>query len=312
MKYTITDFHKEFPDEESCVQEIFNRRYGALKNCPKCKRVANFFRVRNRKCYSCQFCGYQLHPLAGTIFHKSPTPLKLWFYAIYLFSASRNGVAAKELQRQLGVTYKTAWRIAKQVRALMGENGNDKLSGTVEVDETYVGGKMRGGKRGLGSENKTSIFGAVERRGNVKAVVTKIKSRKVIPIIQRTVITGSNVMSDQFRMYRNLPRFGFKHESVNHGAKEYVRGNVHTNTIEGFWSQLKRSIDGAHITPFQKSTSSPTLMSFLGDITTGRKLVLLSFLFWKGFGSSLQCGTKNVLICSVKVQIQRIMAAYPL
>ncbi len=119
MKYTITEFNKEFPDNEACVEEIFKRRFGDMKKCPNCKKETNFYRVRTRKSYVCQFCGYQLHPLAGTIFHKSPTPLKLWFYTIFLFSTSKNGVSAKELQRQIGVTYKTAWRMALQIRKLM-------------------------------------------------------------------------------------------------------------------------------------------------------------------------------------------------
>ena len=132
MKYTIAEFSKQFPDEEACVDNIFQNRYGSLSNCPKCRKKTKFPRVKNRRSYACQFCGFQLFPLADTIFHKSPTPIKLWFYGIFLFSASKNAVSAKELQRQLGVTYKTAWRMAAQIRKLMGQDGT-KLSGTGEV-----------------------------------------------------------------------------------------------------------------------------------------------------------------------------------
>src|SRR5581483_345491 len=222
--------------EKSCLDYIFAKRYP--------QAIKTHYHVMGRKCYQ-NSKGGQIHPVKGTIFEKSSTPLTLWFYAIFLFSVSKNGVSAKELQRQLGVTYKCAWRIAKQIRALMVQ-GNRTLSGIVEIDETYMGGKIRGGKRGLGSENKTPIFGAVERGGNIKTVVTKIRTKKVMPIIRKSIVNGSHVMSDQLMMYRNLPNMGFKHEFVHHGAKEYVRGNVHTNTIEGFWSQLKRSINGTY------------------------------------------------------------------
>src|SRR3989344_5358709 len=111
MKFTINHFHQIYPDNDSCLDAIFQARYGHIKTCPKCKKETKFNRIKIRKCYCCQFCGFQLHPVAGTIFHKSDTPLKNWFYALYLFSTSKNGVSAMELQRQLGCTYKTAWRI---------------------------------------------------------------------------------------------------------------------------------------------------------------------------------------------------------
>src|SRR3990167_6120201 len=120
MKYTIKEFRKDFPDDNACLNYIFNKRYGKGFVCPSCSKMG-FYRVKGRKCYACAWCGYQIHPIAGTIFHKSSTPLTLWFHALFLFSTSRNGVAAKELERQLGVTYKTAWRIAKHIRQLMSD-----------------------------------------------------------------------------------------------------------------------------------------------------------------------------------------------
>jgi transposase len=121
MRYTHAQFMKDFPNEDVCLDTIFQERYGDVKDCPRCGVIdTKFYRVTGRKCYACMHCSYQLHPLAETIFHKSSTPLKSWFYAIYLFSVSKNGVAAKELERHLGVTYKTAHRMARQIRSLMG------------------------------------------------------------------------------------------------------------------------------------------------------------------------------------------------
>lgn len=156
MKYTILQFQQEFPNDDACLDYIFEKKYSHLPDYNK------YYRVRGRKCYAHSETGEQIHPTAGTIFHKSPTKLSLWFFAIYLFSASKNGVSAKELQRQLGVTYKCAYRIGQQIRKLMADDV-DVFTGTVEADETYVGGKGRNNKRGRGAENKTPVFGIVER-----------------------------------------------------------------------------------------------------------------------------------------------------
>lgn len=151
-----------------------------------------------------------------------------------------------ELQRQLGCTYKTAWRMAKQIRKLFEEN-KDALSGIVELDETYVGGKGGNNKRGRGSENKTPVFGMVERKGAIKARVTVDTKRKtVMPIIRQNVTIGTEIMTDEYLPYKSLIKEGYNHQTVTHGAREYVRGNVHTNTLEGFWSQMKRSINGTY------------------------------------------------------------------
>lgn len=246
MKFTVNDFNLQYPDPDACLDEIFKQRFGQLEECPKCKNKAKFYKVSDRKCYACQFCGHQLHPLAGTIFHKSPTPLKSWFYAIFLFSTSKNGVAALELQRHLGVTYKCAWRIAKQIRLLMVQKSS-LLKGTVEADETYIGGKGKNNKRGRGAENKTAVFGMVERQGDVVAkAVINAKASTIMPLLRENVAIGTNLMTDEFTSYKKAQKNGFNHKTVNHSAKEYVRGETYTNTIEGFWSQLKRSCDGTH------------------------------------------------------------------
>ncbi len=246
VKFTIQDFNTKYPDEDSCIEEIFKQRFGQLTVCPTCKNPFKYYKVSDRKCYACQYCSNQIHPLANTIFHKSETPLKNWFYAIFLFSTSKNGVSAMELQRQLGVTYKTAWRIAKQIRKLFEEN-DIGFSKTTELDETYVGGRGGNNRRGRGSGNKIPVFGMVERKGNIKAtVVVNTKRKTVMPIIREHIVLGTEIMTDEYLPYRLLTKEGYNRQTVNHASKEYVRGNVHTNTLEGFWSQLKRSINGTY------------------------------------------------------------------
>ena len=155
-RYTIRDFEKEFPDDDACLEWLKNYLYPDGIHCKVCNRVTKHHRIASRKSYSCDVCGHHVHPTAGTIYHKSCTPLRLWFYGIYLMSATRYGISAKQLERELGVTYKTAWRMFKQIRSMLTED--HKLSSGVEVDETYIGGK-RPGKRGRGAEGKSIVAG---------------------------------------------------------------------------------------------------------------------------------------------------------
>jgi transposase-like protein len=160
-------------------------------------------------------------------------------------SQSKNGVAAKELERQLGVTYKCAWRIAKQIRLLM-KSGGDPLTGIIEADETYIGGKRKG-KRGRGAAGKTAVFGMVERDGTIKTqVVDNVQGKTLTPIIQENVAPGSTVSTDELASYNRLGALGYVHGTVTHGKGEYVKGIFHTNNLEGYWSQLKRSINGTY------------------------------------------------------------------
>jgi transposase-like protein len=248
MNYTIARFNKDYPSDDVCLETIFRYRYGESVTCPHCGVIGSkYYKVKSRKCYECKECGHQIYPLAGTIFHKSDTPLTKWFFAIYLFSNSKNGVSAKELERHLGVTYKCAWRIAKQIRKLMEQDIH--LSGTVEVDESYIGGKLinRAKKRRNDDPTKEVLFGMVERKGRAKVShVISSGSRSLIPEIRRTIKPESLIYSDELRAYTVLPKMGYEHESITHSISEYTRGDIHTNTIEGFWSQLKRSINGTY------------------------------------------------------------------
>ena len=249
MTFTVTDFFRQFPTDDACLEHLWNIRFGDEVECEKCGKVGRFYRLRKEPAYSCPRCGHHIHPMVGTPFAKSRTPLQKWFYAMYLFTTTRHGVAAKELQRQLGVTYKTAWRIGHELRKYMAEvDGETPLGGIVEVDETYIGGKRSGGKRGRGAPNKTVVFGMLERGGDVMTkVVPNVRKKTLQPIIKGNVEQGSTVNSDELKSYSGLSKAGFEHETPNHGAGEYVDGDCHVNGIEGFWARLKLSIRGTHV-----------------------------------------------------------------
>ncbi|MCF8709240.1 IS1595 family transposase [Rhizorhapis sp. SPR117] len=251
---TIAQFFKQFPNDESCLNHLFEIRFGQGFECPSCERPSNWYRIKAERAYSCQWCGHHLHPTVGTPFEKTRTPLQMWFYAIYLFTTTRNGVAAKELERQLGVTYKTAWRMAHLIREHMADvDGEEPLGGvfkTVEVDETYIGGEVSG--KGMGYKgNKTAIVGMMERNGDVMTKVIANRSRATLQgAIISHVKSHSEIHTDEFISYDGLEYVGkgYWHKTVNHSLGEYVsKSGVSTNGIEGFWSQLKRSINGTHI-----------------------------------------------------------------
>lgn len=249
MQYTIKQFRAEYPSDEACLDKIMELRYGGKElDCPACKKPSKFHRIKKRRAYACQNCGHHIFPCVGTPFEKSRTPLSDWFFAMYLMTSTRHGVAAKELERQIGCTYKTAWRMAHELRKLMANaDKHGPLSGHVEIDETMVGGR-KPGKRGRGSENKTVVFGMVERDGTVRAgPVPNVKRATLQPIIQHNIKKGSTISSDEFLTYQNLSKLSYKHGVVNHSAREYAKGEHHVNSMEGFWSRLKNSIRGTHV-----------------------------------------------------------------
>ena len=245
---TFYEFQKRFPDNDACLEHLMQVRYGGTEfQCPKCERHARFYRMRTQLGYVCQHCGHHIHPCAGTFLHRTHTPLHKWFFALFLFSTSRHGIAAKELERQLGVSYPTALRMAHLIREHMADvDGEHPLDGDVEVDETYVGGRRRGVGRDY-RKDRAVVFGKVERDGDVMAkVVPDVKRRTLEPIIRENVEEGSTVHTHELRSYLSLTKAGYTHWTVKHSEGEYVDGDSHVNAVEGFWSRLKNSIRGTH------------------------------------------------------------------
>jgi len=254
-QYSIMEFMREFPDDATCIEWLWRNRYsedGEHAHCPKCDTERVFRRYetsQRRQSWTCIHCGHHLHPTAGTIFHKSSTSLHLWFYAMHLMTSTRCGISAKQLERELGVTYKTAWRMAKLIRQELMVQDDQPFGGKVEMDETYIGGRRRGTKRGRPSEDshKVPVFGMVQRSGHVAAVaVRNVKSKTLMPHVHKRVLPSSIVYTDELKSYDGLNRSGYLHHRIHHAEQVYVSGTVHTNTIEGFWSLTKRGINGVY------------------------------------------------------------------
>ncbi len=253
-KLTVKEFFARFPDDDACLTHIMEVKYGQRHVCRACGVEGTFHKLTNRRAFSCSSCGDHLYPAAGTIFQDSRTPLQIWFYAIYLFVATRHGVSGKELERSLGVTYKCAYRIGMQIRTLMAKaDGFEVLKGHIEMDEAYVGG-VSPGKRGRGADNKTIVFGMIERGGRVSTeIIPDAKQDTIRPIVLKNVQRGSVVSTDEHGGYHLLSSAGYRHGRVNHARKEWsrydqrARAKHHTNTIEGFWRLFKASIRSTHI-----------------------------------------------------------------
>lgn len=252
MKITLRDFIREFGTNEQCLEHLRRLRWPDGITCAKCERVTPHYLIAKRKCYSCQHCGTQTYPTAGTIFHKSRVPLPDWFYVCFQFAKTRAGFSAKQVERELGVSYPTALRICNQIRSCLAES--PRLSGVVEADEVYIGGRprVRGvSKRGRGTK-KVPVVGVLQRDGSVAVRVTDTVSRAtVLPFIREHVAEGATVCTDELNVYTALPAEGYEHEAVGHATKQYVRVRsdgfrVHTNSLEGFWSYPKSAILRIH------------------------------------------------------------------
>ena len=259
IKYTTKEFNTMFPDNDACLEWLKNKQWPNGIECPVCKKVTKHHKFKTRPVYECDYCGHQVSPLANTIFRKSSTPLKTWFEAMFWMATTRSGHSAKELQRRTGVTYKTAWRMFKEIRKLLDES-EGILTKEVEVDETYIGGK-RHGKRGRGAEGKTAVIGIAQRQGKVHTnVVADTKRSTVMPLINANVAKKTTVYTDEYPVYDTVNANGFTHKRCNHGAGEYVIGDAHTNNIEGFWSLVKRGISGVY-----HAVSPKYLQSYLNE-----------------------------------------------
>jgi transposase len=248
QKYTAKRFEVEFPSEDSCLEYVMQQRWPeAMALCVVCNVERKHYRVTGRTAYACRACGNHLYPLAGTIFHKSTTSLRTWFYVIRLMASTRVGISAKQIQRETGVTYKTAWRMMKQIRKLMGDDG--KLKGPVEIDESQFGAPDSNKHRGLlRQHSKTTVLGIVERgRRIMTRVIPDATKESILPVVGEVLPPKTMIYSDESATLALVRWMGqsHKHKTVNH-SETYVDGYAHTNTIDGFWSLVKRGIKGVY------------------------------------------------------------------
>ena len=234
----------QFHSEERCREYLESLRWPNGVACPRCGDM---------KCYSdadqwdCDSCGYTFSVTAGTMLHDTHLPLRKWFMAVYLMIESKKGMSALQLQRTLDVAYRTAWYLSHRIRKSMVDAYPFPLSGIVEIDETYVGGKTRGKGRGY-KGNKATVVGAIQRGGNVVLEVVRARDRETLHkfIAEHTADETTAYFTDDWAAYDGIEDDDTRHETVNHSIEEWVRGDVHTNTVEGVWSLLKRSIIGAY------------------------------------------------------------------
>jgi transposase len=260
LRYTRNQFDADFPNDDVCLEQIKQQRWpSGMIYCETCEKERKHYRVRGRMAYACDRCGHHIYPLVGTIFQKSTTPLRNWFQAMYLMGSTRCGISAKQIQRETGVTYKTAWRMFKQIRMLLSEDL--QLEGaSVEMDETMIGGRRR--KRTMyDPQNKTWVAGIVERKGGrVYATIINENTKKTLQgIATEKILPKSVVFTDDAAQYHGLEDH-YIHHRINHSQGIYVMGNVHTNTIEGFWSLVKRGLGGVY-----HSVSKKYLQTYLNE-----------------------------------------------
>lgn len=244
MKYGLKQFRKDFPTDQACLEFAFE-----VLHSYECSCGGTYTPVKGRKQFYCSKCRFQIAPLAGTIMHKSDTPLTLWFHALWVFSNAKSGVSAKEMERQLAVTYKCAWRILMLIRKALKQDG--KLSGDVEMDTAYFGGRYKSGRYNEKQKEaiaaKSVVMGAIERGGKARLLIMPDSTAKAHGDFIAEVIEphGTRLMTDATNRMDKVA-LGFNRLTVDHSKGEYVRGDVYANTIEAFWSHIKRSINGTH------------------------------------------------------------------
>jgi transposase len=266
LRYTVEQFHEQFPDDDACLESVKEMRYpGGMARCDseQCKdAIRKHHRVSGRTAYACDYCGKHIFPLAGTIFEKTSTSLRLWFYAMYQMGSTRCGISAKQIQRETGVTYKTAWRMFRQIRMLLSEDLQLEGS-TVEVDEMYVGGRTKR-LRGI-DKPKATVLGVVQRKSGrvIARVAPDAKKPTIHGFIKEYVLPGSVIFSDEHPSYDGIAGPHYRHYRIRHQARVYVagsKGQIHTQTIEGFWSLVKRGLGGVY-----HSVSKKYLQTYLNE-----------------------------------------------
>ncbi len=252
---SIFEHMQRYNTEEACIAHFEKIRWPDGLCCIKCGGIRIFkFKTKGktgkeRFLYECVDCRYQYSVTTGTVFHDSHLPLTKWFLAIYLICSSKKGVSAKQLQRELDTSYKTAWYMAHRIRLAMQEDDGfcHKFAGVCEVDETYIGGKGTG-KRGRGASNKIPVVGIKERTsGKVRLQAVKnVKASTLKDFIRAHASDGSEIHTDEFKSYLWLDSSEFTHRAVNHSETYVSVDGVHTNGVENVWSLLKRGIVGVY------------------------------------------------------------------
>jgi transposase-like protein len=237
---------ERFRSEDDCRDYLEELRWPDGIKCPRCGGKV-ISRIQKRHQFDCDSCRYQFSVTAGTIFHDTHLPLWNWFAAVYLIVESKKGISANQLRRTLGTTYRTAWHLCHRIRAAMNEVDAQLLKGIVEADETFVGGKVEGMGRGY-KDNKTVVVGAVQRGGAIRLQVVRGRDRETLQGFIRENVAGQTqaIYTDELPSYLGIADANTEHETVKHGDKEYVRGDVHVNSVENIWSLLKRSIIGSY------------------------------------------------------------------
>jgi transposase-like protein len=246
MEMNLPRLFAQFGDDERCRVYMEALRWGNGVECPRCAS-GKISRIVERSQFDCDSCRYQFSVTSGTVLHDTHLPLTKWFLATYMMVEAKKGVSANQLKRTLAVSYKTAWYLCHRIRKAMEEVCPEPLSGTVEVDETWIGGKRRHVGSGY-TKNKTMVVGAVQRDG---AIRLRIEQRRDAPTLKGfindvCVNETERIFTDENTAYIGIGDEDTIHESVNHRAEEWVRGDVHTNSVEGVWSLFKRSVVGSY------------------------------------------------------------------
>jgi transposase-like protein len=244
----LPELIERFGSEDKCHAYLEELRWPDGVNCPRCDSD-KISRIKDRRQFDCDGCRYQFSVRVGTLFHDSKLPLWKWFLAVYMMGESRKGISANQLKRMLGVSYKTAWYLCHRIRSAMTDDSGELLRGVVEVDETYIGGVMHGRKQGY-KGNKVTILGAVERGGRVR--MQAMGQKRVTATMTRDFLAkhvapeAEAIYTDQSTAYQNIADHDTVHERVNHHAHEWVRGLIHTNTVESVWSLFDRAVIGSY------------------------------------------------------------------
>lgn len=251
---TLQEAIKYFADPQRCQDLLSAMRWPEGPACPKCQSTRQGF-LKSRNVYQCKECRKQYTAKLGTIFEDSPLPLEKWFCALWMLTNAKNGISSYEVHRSLKVTQKTAWFMLHRLRLALQKGSIDrKLMGDVEVDETYIGGQARNMhqdkklkmKETEGFFRKAVVIGMLERKGEVRtAMLNRASSKLIQKAVKAHVVPGSNLYSDEANAYVKVGK-QYAHQVINH-AETYVKGNVHTNSIENYWSLLKRGIKGTYV-----------------------------------------------------------------